>query len=235
MTIVEHLNELRKRLFIILTMLVVASLASFSYSKQILEVLTAGRTLIYIRPSEGFMAHIRLAVTAGVILSMPVFFYQVLAFAAPALSRRQKWLLFGSVLLMFVLFLSGIIFAWYVVFPLAMGFFSGFSSENLQPWLSVSEYLSFTISFLMAFGVVFQLPMLFWLLGALGIVKAKFLRASRKYALIIIFVVAAILTPPDVISQVLMALPMLLLYELGIALVSVTERRRKKRELTAVS
>ena len=230
MTIIDHLNELRKRLMIVLVVLVLASIASFTYAKEILDILTMGRTLIFIRPSEAFMAHIRVAVLTGSTISMPVIFYQVLAFLVPAFSKREKRIIIGSVFLMFLLFVAGIAFAWYAVFPIAMQFFASFSSEQLLPWYNVSDYLSFTTGLLLAFGLVFQLPIMFWALGALHIVSARFLRASRKYALVIIVIVSAVITPPDVVSQVLMAIPMLILYELGIVLVALTERGRRKRK-----
>lgn len=230
MTIIDHLNELRKRLMIVLVVLVLASIASFTYAKEILDILTMGRTLIFIRPSEAFMAHIRVAVLTGSTISMPVVFYHLLAFLVPAFSQREKRIIVGSVFLMFLLFIAGLSFAWYAVFPIAMKFFASFSSEQLLPWYNVSDYISFVTGMLLAFGLVFQLPIFFWALGSLHIVSARFLRTSRKYALVIILIVAAVLTPPDVVSQVLMALPMLVLYELGILLVALTERGRRKRK-----
>lgn len=230
MTIVDHLNELRRRLMIVLVVLVLASIASFTYAKQILDILTMGRTLIFIRPSEAFLAHVRVAVSTGSTIAMPVVFYHVLAFLVPAFSKREKRIIVGSVFLMFLLFIAGLSFAWYVVFPIAMKFFASFSSEQLLPLYNVSDYLSFATGFLLAFGLVFQLPVLFWALGALHIVSARFLRASRKYALVLIVIIAALITPPDVVSQVLMALPMLFLYEFGIILVALTERGRRKRK-----
>ncbi len=127
---------------------------------------------------------------------------------------------------MYILFALGLSFAYYVVFPFALNFFLSFASSDLVPRFSISQYLSFAISFLFAFGLVFQLPLVFWFLGLIGVVNSSFLRRNRKFALLIIVIVSAILTPPDVFSQILMSIPLLLLYELGIMLVSFTQRNK---------
>jgi sec-independent protein translocase protein TatC len=233
MTVVEHLNELRKRLLVVLIAVVAASGLCLMYAAKILDLLAMGRTLIYIRPSEAFMAHIRLAVTAGLVATTPIIFYNIAAFIMPAFSVREKRLLRAAVLLMLGLFFLGIYFAWAVVFPLAMDFFANFATENLVPWYTVGEYVSFVTSFFMAFGLVFQLPVMFWVLGAVGLVSSAFLRAIRKYSLVVIVTLAAFLTPPDVVSQLLLAAPMLLLYEFGIWLVMLTERGKRRRDSTA--
>lgn len=229
MTILEHLNELRRRLFIVLGFLVGASIVCFIWSPDMLDLISRGITLIYIRPSEALLAHIRLAVTGGFVLTSPILFYHLISFLLPALSSREKRVLISSVFTMFLLFTVGIAFAWFVVFPFAMSFFASFATEQLLPWYTVSDYVSFVTSFLLGFGLVFQLPMLFWLLGALGLISSRFLRGSRKYALVIVAIVSAVITPPDVVSQVLMIIPMMVLYEIGIWLVVLTEVSRKKR------
>lgn len=231
MTFIDHLNELRRRLLVIAIAILAATIVSFIYAEPILEVLTKGISLIYIRPAEAMMAHFRIAFTAGVMLASPVIFYQFIAFLLPALMGREKRLVLVAVFMMFLLFSAGVCFAWFVVFPFALNFFAGFANERLLPYYTVSEYVSFATGFLLGFGLVFQMPLLFWVLGGLGVVSSKFLRKSRKYALIIILILSAIITPPDVISQILMAIPMLGLYELGAILVAMTERSRRKREI----
>jgi len=230
MSVLEHLKELRRRLFISVLFILAGAVASFAFVEQILDLLTRGIDLIYIRPAEAFMAHIRVAFTAGLLVASPVIFYQLLAFLAPALKKKEKRVLFLAVILMFLLFCLGICFAWFVVFPFALDFFASFASESLAPRYTVSEYVSFATSFLLAFGFVFQLPLLFWVLGALGIVSSRFLRSSRKYALVIILILSAFITPPDVISQILMAGPLLVLYEFGIGLVALTERKKRRAQ-----
>lgn len=229
MTIIDHLNELRKRIFIVLVALVIATIVCFVYAGPMLEYLTKGIKLIYTRPPEAMMAHIRVAFSAGLAITSPIIFYQIIAFLLPALTGKERKIILGAVFLMFILFSAGISFAWFVVFPFALNFFSGFATEQLLQYYTVSEYVSFASSFLLGFGLVFQLPLLFWVLGALGLVTVKFLRASRKYALVVILITSAIITPPDVVSQILMSIPMLGLYELGIILVAITERNKRKR------
>jgi len=205
MTIFQHMAELRRRLITTVLIILVAAIVCFIYSGPILAVLSRGISLIYIRPAEAMMAHIRLAVVTALAACVPVVFYHIAAFLAPALHRREKRILLAAVFLMFILFCAGLAFAWFVVFPYAMNFFASFAGEKLMPFYTISEYISFTTGFLLGFGLVFQLPLLFWVLGALRIVSAKLLRRSRKYALVVITILAAILTPPDVVSQVLMA------------------------------
>ena len=226
---------MRRRLMLVVIVIIIATIVSFVYSGPVLEMLTRGITLIYIRPAEAMMAHIRLAATTGVVVSTPIIFYQFIAFMMPALTKNEKRVLVVAVILMFLLFSAGISFAWLIVFPFALDFFASFANDQLLQWYTISEYVSFATGFLLAFGFVFQLPLLFWVLGALGVVSSKFLRASRKYALVIIVILSAFITPPDVISQILMVFPMMALYEFGIWLVMLTERGRRKRAKSDMS
>ncbi len=233
MTLADHLNELRLRLIIIAVAVVAAAIVCFSFANELLELLAKGQTLIFVRPSEAFLAQLRLSVITGLLAVSPLIFYQVTAFIMPALTKKEKRVLIAAVVMMFLLFAAGILFAWFVVFPFALDFFAGFATDQLQPWYTIGDYISFASGFVLAFGVVFQLPLMFWVLGALGIISSQLLRASRKYALLVIAVLSAVITPPDVVSQLLMILPMMILYEVGILLVRLTERRRKRKEKTA--
>lgn len=228
MTVIEHLNELRQRLFVVLISVVLASLICLVYAAKLLDVVSMGLSLIYIRPSEAFMAHVRIAVTTGLTACTPIIFYNVAAYLMPAFTRREKRMLILGVVLMLALFFSGIYFAWSMVFPLAMDFFARFATDTLTPYYTVGDYVSFATSFFLAFGLVFQLPVVFWVLGSLGLVTARLLRQVRKFALVVIVILAAFLTPPDVVSQTLLAMPMLVLYEFGIILVALSERGRRR-------
>lgn len=232
LTIMEHFTELRRRLIRVAIFVVLASIVGFVFAPRLLDVLAMEHVLIYIRPSEAFIAHIRLGLLAGIMASTPMIFYQVLAFLLPALSKREKLVLIVATIMMFFLFIGGLAFAWFLVFPIALDFFASFAHEQLLPWYTVSDYVSFTSGFLLAFGLVFQLPLVFWVLGALGLVSSRFLRSGRKYAILIIVILAALITPPDVVSQILMILPMLVLFEFGILLVRLSERRLKMQEAT---
>lgn len=229
MSILDHFAELRRRLLVVFAFILVASSLCFLLSGRMLGFVTRGMNLIYTHPSEAMMAHFRVALTAGIMVTLPVILYQAAAFLVPALTPKEKRVLLAAVLLMLLLFGAGVGFAWFVAFPMAMDFFTRFASPQLWPYITVSEYLSFLTGLLLGFGLAFQLPLAFWALGAIGIISSRFLRSSRKYAVILIFIVAAIATPPDVVSQILMAIPLLGLYELGILLVAGTERRRRKQ------
>jgi sec-independent protein translocase protein TatC len=229
MSILDHFAELRRRLLVVFAFVFITSSLCLLWAGRMLEFITRGMNLIYTRPSEGMMAHFRVALTTGIVAALPVILYQAVAFLVPALTSREKRVLLTAVLLLLLLFGAGVSFAWYVAFPMAMDFFARFATPQLLPYITVSEYLSFVTGLLLGFGLAFQLPLIVWVLGAFGIVTVRFLRSSRKYAVILIFIVAALATPPDVISQVLMAVPLLGLYELGILLVAGTEKRRHKQ------
>lgn len=232
MSIIHHLEELRKRLIICLMVLVVTAGASFFYVDEIRRLLVkpAGPLeLIYITPPEALMVNIRLAILAGIIVAMPVFVYQFLAFILPALYKNEKRILIPVVFAMIVMFIIGIYFSYMVAFPFAISFFLKFASEDLVPMFTITQYTSFVTQFLLTFGIVFQLPLLFLFLGMLNVVTAPLLRRIRKYVILVIVIGAAIITPPDVVSQLMIAGPLWVLYEVGILLVMLVQFRKKKK------
>ncbi|HSW35299.1 MAG TPA: twin-arginine translocase subunit TatC [Candidatus Limnocylindrales bacterium] len=231
-------EELRKRLIIIALTVFAAAVVCFMFSEEIRHILLLpgamvlpgfeavgfDMQLIFLTPSEAFLANMRLAVITGATVTLPIILYQCAALAltvAGKVHRAAVWL----TLAMYVLFVVGLSFAYFVVLPFTLNFFIGFSSADLVPRFSVARYITFATTFLFSFGLVFQLPLIFWFMGSIGLVNAAFLRHNRKFALLFILIFAAILTPPDIFSQVLMAVPLLLLYELGIILVSLTRRK----------
>ncbi len=231
MPILEHLAELRLRLLIAAGALLVAAMICFAHIELIRGILTGPLgdiTLIYLSPPEAFMANIRLALFSGLIISSPVIFYQLLAFAFPGLTRGEKIFVISVLLGSAFLFSTGAVFAYYVVFPFTLRFFLQFAAEQLEPLFAVSDYISFVISFHVAFGVVFQLPLMTWALGKIGLLSTGFLRRHRKIALLIMLILASIITPPDIISQVILVFPLLLLYEIGIIMVMISEKKRLK-------
>ncbi len=236
MSLIHHLEEFRKRLIVCLVALVITSAVSFLFVGEIRQILIqpAGSiTLIYITPPEALMANIRLSILSGIILAMPVMVYQFLAFIMPALYREEKKVLFPIVVAMVLMFSVGIGFAYKVAFPFAIAFFLRFASQDLVPMFTVTQYVAFVTQFLLTFGLVFQLPLLFLVLGLLNIVSAPLLRKIRKYVLLVIAVGSAIITPPDVISQMMIGGPLWLLYEVGIIMVAVVglmKRRKRKRD-----
>ena len=231
MALLEHLEELRKRLLISAIGLLVTTVVCFFYVTPLRELLTrpAGdMQLIYLTPPEALMANIRIAFIGGVVLAMPVIFSQIILFISPGLYKNEKKFIYPTVLAMMFLFALGLTFAYYTVLPFAIRFFLTFETETLAPMFTISNYLSFATNFLFAFGFVFQLPLVFLFLGKLNLVSAPFLRKSRKYALLVIVILSAVITPPDVFSQILMSIPLILLFEIGILLVALVQRGKKK-------
>lgn len=231
MPIVEHLAELRLRLFISAGVLLVAALICFANIELIRSILThplEGIKLIYLSPPEAFMANLKLALISGLIVALPVIVYELSAFIFPGLTREEK-IFYVSVLFgITLLFGSGVVFAYYIVFPFTLGFFLQFAATQLEPRFTISEFISFILSFHLAFGAVFQLPLFTWALGKMGVLTTVFLRRYRKVALLIMLILAAIITPPDIISQAIMVLPLLFLYEVGIIMVWISEKKEKK-------
>ncbi len=236
-------EELRKRLIIIAVLVFVFAIASFTFSDEIRRILLLpadmayaeldadgiDMQLIFLTPSEALIANLRLAFITSATITLPVILYQLLAIATTTAGMAKKSA-YVLTLLMYILFGLGISFAYFVVLPFALNFFIGFSGADLMPSFSIARYISFTTAFIFSFGLVFQIPVLFWFLGSIGLVGTEFLRRNRKFALLIIIIFASILTPPDIFSQVLMAIPLMILYELGIFMVYLSWRKKKKRE-----
>ena len=203
MTLTEHLGELRRRILHSLAALAAGTLVSSFYIDEIVAVLTAPATnLYYMRPAEAFFIYIKIALACGVLLAAPVLFYELWAFLVPALTGRER-----SALMLFVpssvlLFWAGIAFAYFFVFPQGLHFFTTFAGGNIAPMLSIESYLDFFLMLVVPFGFIFNLPMVLML------------KRGRRYMVVASFILAAIITPtPDVVTQTLLAVPMILLYE----------------------
>ncbi len=238
---IRLLEELRKRLIIITVLVFMFAIISFSFSDFVRNILLmpanlayAGldstgldMQLIFLTPSEALLANIRLAFITSATVTLPVILYQLVALVMAVVGRPRS-AAFLLALVMYILFALGISFAYFVVLPFALNFFIGFSGADLVPNFSIARYISFTTGFIFSFGLVFQLPVVFWFLGSIGLVNTAFLRRNRKFALLIIVIASAILTPPDIFSQVLMSIPLMVLYELGIFMVYLANRKKKK-------
>lgn len=229
-----HVDELRQRLIKILIGFIVATLACYNFVGKILPWIIkpacpagppAGH-LIYTAPTEAFGAYMTLAAVMGFLISLPWTLYQVWAFVGVALRPHEKKfvIIFGPLSLLF--FLLGVAFAYFVGVPLTYRFLMSFSSESMQPMITVSHYLGFLANMLIAFGVTFELPLILAFLAKIGIATPEFLRQKRRHAIMIIVIVAAIVTPPDVVSQVLLAVPLIILYEVGIIFVRITYKHK---------
>lgn len=230
MPILEHFAELRLRIAISAGAFLVAAIICFANIEMIRGVLTVplqGLELIYLSPPEAFVANLRLAFISGLILSSPVIIYEVLAFIFPGLTRGEKKFFIGVLFGIIVLFSAGVLFAYYIAYPFTLFFFLRFAAGELEPRFTVSEYISFVFSFHVAIGLVFQLPLFTWALGRLGLISTGFLRKHRKIALLVLLLLSAVITPPDIVSQIILIVPLTLLYEMGILMVLISERQRR--------
>ncbi len=232
MPIMGHLEELRRRLMVVAIAVIVGVLISFYFIGDVVDfLLKIPEEVIIISPAEAFFAHIRLAIVAGIVVTLPITIYQIIAFLLPGLSPRERiYLLLGLPSALF-LFAIGVIFAYIVILPLAYDFFMTFAAGGIDPSVTLGNYISFIKGLLLPFGVVFQLPLMVLLLTGIGIITPDFLKRNRKIVLLIVFLLAAFLTPPDVVSQAFMAGPLLLLYEISIVISGLAFRRRSTPEV----
>ena len=217
MSLIDHLQELRKRLITAVIAVVVGSTICYFYAAELVHFITApAGKLYYMSPGEAFFTYLRVSFFAGFLLALPVVLYQLWAFVVPALSNRERTASFILVPSSVLLFFMGLVFSYMLVLPAGIKFFMGFATEDLQPLLSLGQYLSFVISFLLPFGFIFELPLIIFVLAQFGLVGSEFLTSKRKHVLVLSFVVGAIISPtPDVISQTMVAVPILLMYEIS--------------------
>ena len=230
-----HLEELRKRLITCFIAVAAGFAISYGFKEMLFQVLTRpliavmkqGETLIYTGLPEAFFTFLKVAFLSGLILASPVIIYQFWMFVAPGLYDREKRLLIPIVALSSIFFVGGALFGYFIVFPLGFQFFLSFATETIRPMPSMKEYLGFAAKLLLAFGLVFELPLVLTFLARLGIVSVDFLKKNRKYAILLFFVVSAVLTPPDVVTQVMMAMPLMVLYEVSIVGARIFGRKKE--------
>jgi sec-independent protein translocase protein TatC len=219
-----HLEELRRRLIICFIAVGIGFAGCYLFKERLfailmdplVRVMKPGQNLIFTGLAEAFFTYLKVSFLAGLMAAFPVIIYQFWLFVAPGLYDKEKRLMIPIVFLSSVFFVGGALFGYFLVFPFGFKFFLGFATDIIRPLPSMKEYLSFSSKLLIAFGLVFELPLIITFLAKLGIVSVAFLKRNRKYALILFFAGAAILTPPDVVTQVMMALPLMLLYEISI-------------------
>ncbi|MDQ7031387.1 MAG: twin-arginine translocase subunit TatC [Desulfonauticus sp.] len=224
MTLTEHLEELRQRLVRCLIAIAIAFVGCYGFSKQLfnflmqplLKVLPPTSTLIFTSLPEAFFTYLKVAAVAAVFVASPYIFYQLWKFISPGLYDSEKKYILPIGVFSGIFFILGAMFGYFIVFPFGFQFFMGFATDIIRPMPTLREYFGFCVKLLFAFGVIFELPLFIFFLARLGMVTSAWLRQKRKYAILIAFVVGAILTPPDVVTQVLMAGPLILLYEIGV-------------------
>jgi sec-independent protein translocase protein TatC len=245
MTFLDHLEELRWRIVKAFAGVIIGTILCWVFIDWIMDQalllpvknlnanLAPGQQPIHLqnlKPFGQLFLYMQVAFAGGIILSIPNLLYQIWAFIAPGLMPKERRYIKSIVFFSSFCFLSGIAFAYFVMLPQALSFFAGFGTTEIANNIAVSEYMNFIISVMLAAGVVFELPMVSWFLSQLGILTPAFMRHYRRHAIVVIFILAALLTPgTDPVSQVLLAVPLLVLYELSIGISAIAWRGKRKR------
>lgn len=232
--LISHLVELRQRLLHSVLIILAIFLAMFYFANDLYEWLSApltallpeGASMIATDVTSPFFAPFKLTLVAAIFIAMPFLLHQAWAFISPGLYKHEKRLAVPLLLSSIVLFYSGIAFAYFVVFPLVFGFFTSVGPENVAVMTDISSYLNFVLKLFFAFGVVFEIPVATLLMVWSGMTDVESLSGKRAYVIVGCFVVGMLLTPPDIISQSLLAVPMWLLFELGLIMARLTHRAR---------
>ena len=217
MSLIDHLGELRGRIIVALVAMIIGTVVSYYYVDDIIQILIApAGKLYYTKPTEAFFTYMKISIISGLIVSSPVWFYQIWAFIIPALSKGEKKVTFLIVPSAISLFIIGVLFSYYLVLPTAIEFFIGFGTDGLQPLFSIGQYIDFVVGFIIPFGITFELPLIIVALGALGILSSQRVRKFRKIFILLAFIVGGAISPtPDMLSQTMIAGPMVLLYEIS--------------------
>ena len=227
-TLVEHLGDLRKRLIIVAVVIIISTLACYNYINYIIDYVirpAKGLDFIYLTPPELFLAYVKLALIAGIAITSPITISQIWFFVRPGLDKAEKRYILLALISGALFFATGVTFAYRVILPVTLNFFVKLKLDGIEPMFSFGSYVGFINSILLAFGLVFEMPIVVVLLTKLNIITANTLKKNRKIFVLIIVVVAALLTPPDVVSQLLLAVPMLVLFELSVILSTIVGKK----------
>jgi sec-independent protein translocase protein TatC len=198
--------------------------------RPLVQALPKGSSLIFTAVPEAFFTYFVAAFLAGVFFSAPFLLYQIWAFISPGLYEREKKYIYPYIFVSAFFFVAGASFCYFIVFPVVFRFFLSFASDVIRPMPAIREYLTFTIKLLLAFGLLFQWPPLVLFLSRMGVIRSSMLARNRKYAILVIFVIAALLTPPDLVSQLLLAGPLLVLYEGSIWMAKIFQKKEEPEE-----
>lgn len=228
MPLLDHLEELRSRLIVCLGAVLVLSVVGYLLSDDILTFMTRPVGKVYFMGvTEAFTVKLKIALFFGLFTASPLIFYQAWRFVSPGLTSREVMWVLPVALAMSLFFVLGAAFCFYLVVPIGIKFLMSFGSESVEPLLSVSRYVSFVGWMTLAFGLVFEIPVVIFILGRMGVVSVATLRRNRRFVIVAILILAALVTPsPDAFSQLLLAVPLYLLFELSVLLVALTGRRR---------
>jgi sec-independent protein translocase protein TatC len=235
MPLTSHLEELRKRLVRIFIAVGVAFLGCFAFKEELfrvvaqplISVLPQGSYMVYTGLPEAFFTYIKVSFYAALFVASPVVLYHIWKFISPGLFPKEKKFVAPFVITSTLLFIGGVCFGYFLVLPSAYKFFLEFTTDFLKPMLSMREYLSLTLKLLLSFGVIFEIPVFLFFMTKIGLVTPRKLARMRRYAIVVCFIVAAIITPtPDAFTQCMMAIPMVILYEVGIIVSKLAVRKK---------
>lgn len=234
MSLIGHLSELRKRLIISIITLCVTFLIIFQFADNIVEYLTLmgveyGYAFVYIAPQELFIQYMKVGFIGAFCISSPVILFQIARFLAPGLKKNENLAMLFTMTFGLLFFLLGVLFAYKISIPFMLNFFvSVNTTSNIVANISISNYISMLVTVFLVFGIVFELPVVAVLLTQLGLLKPEWMIAARPAAIVVIFFIGAVITPPDVVSQCLISLPMVVLYQISIYLCKIFYKRRNK-------
>jgi sec-independent protein translocase protein TatC len=233
LSLMQHLGELRSRLMVAAVGVLVTTTIAFFFAKDIILLLEAPahlqRPLQIISPTEGFTTYMRVSLFTGIALAMPIILYEIFAYIDPALRPKERRFLLTLGPFVLLLFVGGMAFCYFLLLPNAINFLFTFGVEIFEAAPRASEYISFVTTFILGVGLVFEMPVVIFALTTIGLVKREWLTKRRRYVVLIVFVLGAIITPtPDPFNQTLVAVPMYLLFELGLLLSYIGERARRR-------
>ena len=227
----DHVEELRSRIVVCLAVIVGGAVLFYQFVDPVLRfIIKPVGKLVFTSPADAFVARLLLAILGGLVIAMPVVLYQVWVFVSLGLKEGEKRsvLLYGPLSL--ICFCAGLLFAYYVALPISLRFLLGFSTDWLVPMITVKSYVTYFTSLVLACGIIFELPVVLIFLTAIGIATPEFLIQKRRHAVVIILIVSAVITPPDIITLLIMTVPLVVLYELGVVASKITYQRKLSLE-----
>lgn len=225
----SHLKELRDRLLVCIVAVAVAFVLTYYFKERLFDILMqpfvrvmpAKSSFIFTGITEAFLTYFKISVVAALFLAAPVILYEFWMFVAPGLYEKEKKYVYPFIFFGSLCFLCGALFCYFIVMPNIYGFFVSYARELVTPMPDLKEYMGLTLKLLIMFGFIFELPLLAFYLARAGIIRASTLRKKRRYAILSVFIVSAVITPPDVVSMILIALPLWGIYELGILIAKI--------------
>ncbi len=235
MNLFGHLDELRKRLTIMVVVNLIASAVLFTRVDMVLDYFLAinpGMELVFITPSELLVVYVQISLIMAVILCSPVNIYEIWAFVEKGLYRKEKIYIFVTLIFGVIFFVLGVAFCYFMVLPTTLKFFMRIAVADVSSMISIKSYISFINTMLLCFGAVFEMPVLVFLLSKLEILKPEFLKKNRGLLIVAIFIFAAVITPPDVVSQIMLAIPMVLLLQLSVAICTLVDKTNRKKAVS---